>query len=404
MPQAYIGRQPIFDRNMDVYGYEMLYRSEKKVNAAEFFDGNLATSQVILNIFMEIGLENIVDNKPAFINLTREFVTGENSIPFGPEQVVLEILEDIDADEELVKSIIKLSNAGYTIALDDYVPNSGKDHLIEHVDIIKFELPAIPKDELASHVERLKQYDVKILAEKVETQEEHDHCLELGFDLFQGYFFCKPKVITTGRLPENKLAVMQLLTKMQDPEVEIKELEVLISQNISLSYKILRYINSAAFSLNTRIESIDRAISYIGLQTIKQWVIIMSLAGINDKPEEILETALIRSKMCEILSKKLNKGDTGSYTTTGLLSIIDALMDKPMQEVLDELPLADKINRALLEKTGDIGEILSSVILYEQGYFYSLEERGLDLDMMQKAYFEAIAWAKDIRSSFTSGN
>ncbi len=402
MPEAFIGRQPIFDRNMNVHGYEMLYRGEKKADSAEFFDGNHATSQVILNLFLEIGLENIVGDAPAFINLTKEFVTGEHAIPFGPDQVVLEILEDITADDTLVESIIRLSDAGYKIALDDFVPNSGRDHLIQHVDIIKMELPAIPLEELPEHVERFKKYNVKLLAEKVETQEEHDLCLELGFDYFQGYFFCKPKVISSGRLPENKLNVIRLLNKMQDPNVDLQEVEELISQNISLSYKILRYINSAAFALASRVESIDRAITYIGLGTIKHWVTIMSLAGIDDKPSEILETALIRSKMCALIAEAMHKRDISSYSTTGLLSIVDALMDKPMKEVLDDLPLAYEINKALLEKGGDIGEILSAVILYEQGYYYTLEEKGLDVDVMRSAYLEAIAWAQDIRKGIAS--
>lgn len=400
MPEALIGRQPIFDRDMNVFGYEMLYRSEKQSTHASFLDGNMATSQVMLNLFLEIGLEHIVGTAPAFINLTKEFITGEHTLPFGPEQVVLEVLEDITADTELENALIRLSNEGYSIALDDFVPGTGWDHMVQYVDFIKVEYPEIPRHELPILVERLKEFDVKLLAEKLETQEDHDHCMALGFDYFQGYFYCKPKVISSDRIPQNKLAVMTLLNKIQDPDISMNEVSELVKQNIALSYKILRYINSAAFSMRTKVESIDRAIGYIGLDQIKQWVTIMSLAGIDDKPLEIIETALIRSKMCEILARECAKSEIGKYSTVGLLSIIDVLMDKPMEKVLEQLPLASEINSALIEHYGDIGDILETVLLYEQGKVTELNSRDMDIEQLSSAYLKAVIWEQEIRQVF----
>lgn len=397
MPEALIARQPIFDRSLKVSGYEMLYRSEKQVNAANFPDGNTATSQVILNLFMEIGLENLVQNVPAYINLTREFVLGEHTIPFGPKQVVLEILEDITIDQKLEDAIIDLASQGYTIALDDFVPNKGWDHLIKHVQLIKMDISQISLHDLAFHMTEFKKYGVKILAEKVETQEEYDLCFELGFDLFQGYFFCKPQIVSSERLPENKMNVLSLVSAMQDPEVSIKEVAELITQNVSLSYKIIRYVNSAAFGIRNRIESIDRVITYIGLARIKHWVTIISLAGIEDKPSEIIDLTLIRSKMCELLAIEHKKSNPGSYAIAGLFSTVDALTDRPMEVVLHELHLAHEINDALLREEGEIGVILQAIKLYERAEYNRLKEMDMCIESMTDCFMQAIIWSREIR-------
>lgn len=397
MPEALIGRQPIFNRQMKVSGYEMLYRGEKEVNAANFPDGNTATSQVILNLFMEIGLDNIVGRVPAYINLTKEFITGEHKIPFGPKQVVLEILEDVEVDDEVESAIKALVKRGYTIALDDFVPGNGWDHLVEFVQMIKIEISQLSPQELAQCVRKYKEYNVKLLAEKVETPEEFELCSSLGFDYFQGYFFCKPQIICSERLPENKMNVLSLVKVMQDPEVSVKEVTDLITQNISFSFKIIRYVNSAAFDIRYRIESIDRVIAYIGLAKIKHWVTIMALAGIDDKPTEIIELTLIRTKMCERLAEKMGRKASGSYAIAGLFSTVDVLTDRPMEDILDELHLAHEINDALLKEEGEVGEVLKAVKLYERAEYSELKEMAMCIDIMTDCFMEAILWSREIR-------
>jgi EAL and modified HD-GYP domain-containing signal transduction protein len=399
MLNAFIGRQPIYNRDLEIYGYELLFRSGVGNNAADVTDGNSATSQVIINSFMEIGLENLVGEHRAFINLTKEFITGEFKVPFNPQQVVLEVLEDIEVNDETVNGLKMLERQMYQLALDDFEPNQNKERFLPYLKIVKLELPGMTQEEIMDSIYRFKKQGLLVLAEKVETEEEFEFCKESGADLFQGYFLSKPKIISGSRLPENHVALVQLLTKLQDMNTGISELEELISHDVSLSYKILKYINSAYFSLNSRVESIQRAIVYIGLSTIRQWVMIMALSGVNDKPEALLNTAILRSKMCELLAKSRLLRDLGSYSTIGLFSLIDALLDQPMEKLLNELPLSEKINSALLKEEGEAGDILRVVKAYEKGDWNSVESLGWSGDEIRPLYLEAISWTDSAREN-----
>jgi c-di-GMP-related signal transduction protein len=258
MSDIYIGRQPIYDRKLGVYAYELLFRAASD-NSAKFTDGDQATSDVIVNTFLEIGLDNIVGDRLAFINLTRAFFVGEHTISLPRDRVVLELLEDIEADEEVVSSVKRLSEQGYSIALDDFIYHESLQPLVQLADIVKIDIMAMDRDEIREHVKALRQHPLRLVAEKVETQEEHDYCMELGFDYFQGYFLAQPKVIQGRRLPNNRLAILKLLSRLQDPEITTKQLEELIAQDVAFSYRILRYVNSAAYAPPRKIESIHQA-------------------------------------------------------------------------------------------------------------------------------------------------
>jgi c-di-GMP-related signal transduction protein len=401
MLDAFIGRQPIYDRNLNVFAYELLYRNGIE-NIAHIVDGNQATSQIIINSFLDIGLDRIVGNYRAFINLPYDFVTGKNPLPYAPNQVILEILEDVKVDAEVIAGVRNLSRKGYLIALDDYVMNDERQLLLDYVDVIKVDLLASTMDQLGEHVKMLKPYNVKLLAEKVETQEEVEFCKSLGFDYFQGYFFCRPNIIRTNRAPANRLAIMRVLSKLQDPNADVKGLEELITHDVTLSHKVLRSINSAFYALPRVIESIHQAVVYLGNKAIKQLATLIILSGIDDKPHELVVTALIRSKMCELVAQKLYIENTESYSTAGLLSILDALMDKSMEDLLAQLPLSDEINNALLYFDGHIGHVLKCVIAYERGKWDEATNIALQAPELPDCYIEAIAWSNSISQEFTS--
>ncbi len=402
MPHIYLARQPIYDRKLDVYAYELLYRAADEENAPAGL-GDQATYTVLVNALTEIGLVELVGPHFAFVNLTRGFVVGDNPLPFSGNKIVVEVLEDIVADDEVVAGIKQLSAQGYMIALDDFIYDESLRPLVELADLIKIDLLALDRSQLIEQVEILKGFKVKLLAEKVETQEEFELCKMLGFDYFQGYFFCKPKVLKRRRMPANQLAVMQLLAKLQDPDVEIDVLGEVISNDVSLSYRLLRYVNSAMFSLPKKVESLRHAVVFLGLKTVKEMVMVLAMSDAKDKPHELLVTSLVRAKMCELLASSSALSNNEGCFVVGLFSVLDALLDMEMVKLLPSLSLSDEINQALLTHEGVAGEVLAAVIAYEQGQWDSPAMKRFEQEHINKAYFDALAWAGDVEASIRQG-
>ena len=395
MSEIFIGRQPIYDRKLGVYAYELLFRAAE-VNAAQITDGDKATSDVIINTFLEIGLDNIVSNRLAFINLTRPFFVNEHSISLPKDRVVLELLEDIEADEDVVAGVRRLSEQGYTIALDDFIYHESLQPLVKLADIIKIDIMALGKDDIRDHVQTLRAQPLKLLAEKVETQEEFDYCMDLGFDYFQGYFFAQPKVIRGQRLPNNRLAILKLLSQLQDPDITPQLMENLIAQDVAFSYRILRYVNSAAFAMPRKVESIQQAVVILGLQSIKSWTTLLAMSQVDNKPTELVVTAMVRAKMAEEMARSQQIENPESFFTVGLFSALDALMDNTMEEILTQLPLADHISDALLHRKGIHGEVLSCVLAYERGQWSSIKCDQLGKGQIRDCYLTALQWAGDV--------
>ncbi|PIQ27770.1 hypothetical protein COW36_07620 [bacterium (Candidatus Blackallbacteria) CG17_big_fil_post_rev_8_21_14_2_50_48_46] len=397
MSEVYVGRQPIFDRNLDVFGYELLYRSAD-LEQALFMDGNHATSVVISNTFLEIGLERLVGDKLAFINLTRPFLLGEFPIPLQPDKLVLEILEDIVLDQELVAAVHDLKQQGFTLALDDITDPVRLKALQGLASIVKVDLMQTDRAQVPSQVAFYKQTGVKVLAEKIETMEEFEWCESLGFDLYQGYFLSKPKVVKEKKLTGTKIVIMQLLAAMQKPDVEFQRIETIIQHDVALSYKLLRLINSAYYGMRSEIKSIKQALTLLGLRQIQSWVSLLLLSEAENKPSELIKTAMVRGKMCELLAETLEEPRPEIPFTIGLFSVLDALMDMSLEDILAQVPLAQDVKDALLEKTGPYGRILASVLAYEKADWAHVRIQGLNpLDVVD-CYMEAIEWAEELES------
>lgn len=396
MQDIYIGRQPIFDRDLEVYAYELLFRSGSLNQAADAnapFDGDRATSQVIVNAFIEIGLDQIVGNRRAFINLTRSFVTAATPLPFPQDRVVLEILEDIEPDAEVLAGLRTLAGQGYQMALDDFVFQEDRQALLEVAHIVKIDLMAVPRETLQAEVARLRRHDVRLIAEKVETHEDFEQCRELGFDYFQGYFLSRPNIVQGRQLPPNRLAVLQLLARLQDPQADAGDIERLVAQDVALSYKLLRYINSAFFALPKKIESIRQAVIYLGTRAIRTWVSLLVVAGLDDKPAALVAQAMQRARMCELLAQRARRPQPDAYFTVGLFSLLEALLDAPLESILDTLPFSDGIRDALLRQEGPYGEALACVIAYERGHFLKARFDRLGATEMTDTYLAATHWA-----------
>ncbi len=398
--QTVVARQPIFDRDLSIYAYELLYRGELRTedNSLSGKSGDSATSQVINDAFIDFGIEKVVGKHIAFLNMTRGHLIKGEPLPFAHDQVVLEILEDIAADVEVITAVEKLADQGYRIALDDFVFNESLWPLIKLADIIKIDILALSSEELEQHVSLLKQEDVKLLAEKVESQQQFEHCKALGFDYFQGFFFSRPSLIKDSPLPGSQLHILNLIAGLHDPKMDFDEIEELISHDVSLSYKLLKLLNSAAFALPQKVDSVKQGLVILGFDAIKAWTTLIALHSINPITPELTTLTLIRAKMCENLANDFNCKPETAFTV-GLFSTIEAMLLHPKDELLEALPLTAPVKQALLTQQGELGEMLKIVMLCEHGLWDNITPPPISIADFGEAYLNATQWAIDIQTS-----
>lgn len=397
---VFISRQPIYDHQMSVVGYELLYQSFADEDAAIDFDD--ATTEVLINSLIEIGLANIAEDKPAFVSISPKYLLGELPIALETDHVVLQISEAITNADQLSEQLQQLQQqSGFSLALDNFAFNSSSLAAAALADYIKIDISRLSQEELQQQLALLQPLPAKLVAEQVATQSDYQRCKELGFDLFQGYFFCEPNIIKGQRTPSSRLAILHLLAELQNPDVSFDDVEQLVAKDVSLSYRLLRYINSALYSLPRKVDSLRQAITILGLRAIKTWVTIIAQSKFDDKPYELMITSLIRARMCELLAQAL-QFQHDSVFVVGLFSTLDALLDKPMEEVLEQLPLTEEVNHAILYKDRTLGQILKYVIAYEQADWCSLPEIGIDNQTAKSAYLEAIQWTRQVGEEILS--
>lgn len=393
-----LARQPIFNRKMQVVAYELLSRNSS-FNWAVFDNGDSASSQVILHTFSDLSIEAVVGQHQAYINFTRTLLLSPP--PFNRDQLVIEVLENQLVDAEMLSSLKLLRQQGYIIALDDFVLSDSTRPLLAYADVVKLDVLQLSETQLHEHIAYLKPLGLTLLAEKVETYEMLDFCKEAGFDLFQGYFLERPQIIKGRKITESKQAVLRLLSVMHDPDVSISQVERLISQDPMLSYKLLRLVNSAAFALPRTIESLRQAITLLGLDIIKNWVNLLAMANLGDKPLELSVAALTRARMCAVIATAVHKENRqDAFFTVGLLSTLDAFMDQPMDSLLANISLSKELTEALLGHLGDEGKVLDIVEHYERGEWGMidwgyLEQNRISPDQLSRIYLEALRWVSE---------
>ncbi|MEI8132273.1 MAG: HDOD domain-containing protein [Leptolinea sp.] len=409
MSELLVGRQPILNRHKETIGYELLYRALQTDKTAKVKDGNTATSLVFLNTLFEMGLDSIVGPKLAFINFTRDFLVQDDLVQllteirpenFDPKKVVLEVLEDITLDNQLFQALHRFKEKNFIIALDDVASFNQIAPILDQglIDLIKIDLMATNRIILPDLVDSIKQYGILLLAEKVETPDDFSTCLRLGFDFFQGYFFYKPETIKDAKkkLDVSRLNLMRSLAATMDTKANFNTMDPIISQDVGLSYKLLRLVNSGYYSLADQVKSIQQAIALIGLQQLRSWLLLLMMASVDDKPHELTSIALQRAKMCEMLSKSLGEKQAESYFLIGLLSVLDAIMDIPMVQVVESLSLTPEITDALVNRRGKLGMVLTSVIATEGGNWDYVLQFGIKPDVWRNIYFESVKWSNII--------
>jgi c-di-GMP phosphodiesterase len=394
---VFVGRQPIFNRQKDVFGYELLYR-DGQANMAQVVDGDEATARVMVNTFLELGIDQIAGTAQAFMNLTGNFFLSHNYKVLPTRNVVLEVLESIEPTPLIMQALAQARQHGYQIALDDFIVKDSHRQLLEVADFVKVDILALTREELLEQIQVLKQYPVRLLAEKVEDQNVFELCHKLGFEYFQGYFFCKPQIVEGIKLSSNRMAILLLLAKLQDPDVEIKDLEELVENDLSLSLKLLRYVNSASVGLPRAVNSIAQAVGMVGTERMRQWASLLVLANTGGKPSELMRVALIRGRMCQELSRIPGATPSQAFTV-GLFSVLDAYFDCEMKVLLENLPLSSEIRLALIEKQGPLGEILTCVMLYERGEWNTLENGRFEPQVLREGYFQSAEWANEVMNT-----
>jgi EAL and modified HD-GYP domain-containing signal transduction protein len=399
MPDLYVGRQPIFNRKWRTHAYELLFRSGIE-NQANVICEDAATSRVLVNALSEIGLDKLVGSHQAFINVTDKHLLDSDLATMLPKQCVLEILETVEPSPEIIASVQRLSEAGYQIALDDFEYSEAMIPLLEIADLVKLDVRLLQEEGVKKHLDHLGRFDVKLLAEKVETPLEFETYQAMGFDYFQGFFFARPSVVQVKAIPANKLAIMELISKVNDPEIGLSELGEVISRDASLSVKTLRYVNSPAVGLASEVSSVNQALVLLGLDIIRQWVMILTLRGIDleDKAPELFVVMLTRAKFCQLIAQKTGLENPSSQFTIGLLSAIDVLMDAPMDQLIEPLPLTEEVKSAVLNFEGEGGDILRTAIGMEQGMLNDIVFDRLGMEQLNGAYLEALQWADEVYS------
>jgi EAL and modified HD-GYP domain-containing signal transduction protein len=388
-----VARQPILDRSGSLLGYELLFR-EPNSDSAEVLDDRAATSTVILDGLFDVGLLDVVGEHVAYVNVSREFLLSVRPPPLPATRVVLELLEDQLVDDALLGVLDDLVADGFTIALDDFRRTPATERLLRYASIVKVDVLEHTDrtlEDLVSHL-RANYPGLTLLAEKVETRSEWVRCRVLGFDAFQGYYFARPSSLQRSRLPTQGLASLSTMVELSATE-DFDELHRIITRDAGLSMRLLRYANSAYVSLPRRVGSVQEGLAWLGAATVRRFAMMVALANAHDAPNELLVTALVRARMCQLLSGAGEGAAGESYFTVGLFSVADALADAPMQLVIEQLPFRYDIADALLYRNGKLGDLLSGVIAYQRGDFHAASELIACQPGVEQIYRQAIAWA-----------
>lgn len=393
---VYVARQPIFDRNMNIYGYELLYRRSRK-NVYEGIDDNQATASVIHNAFLSMHFEELTGGTKAFINFSNDMLVSEVPMLLPKKSIVVEVLETVEINDELIAACQKLRDAGYIIALDDFHFNKSFIPLLELAHIVKLEFPVVNLDLQKALIQKYK-HKIKFLAEKVETREEYKLALDMGYDYFQGYFFSKPAVIHSKDIKSLNVSHIQILAELENKEINFKKLDRIIQGDIGLSYKLLKLANSAFLGTSTKITSIKQALVRIGTKEFRKWVYLLMLQSAETvENRESLRTCLIRGRFMEQLAIETGEYDKkASYFLTGSFSEIDSILNRDMAQVLDELALSTDVKEALLGENNAIKEMLDKVIGFERDTIWTLEKSrvgALAPDRVMDTYIAALSWA-----------
>lgn len=396
----HIARQPILDERGRVFGYELLYRRDADDTTCTA-DGNLASARVLTEAVLDFGLETLTNGRMAFFNVTRSLLLSKIETLVPPDDVVIEVLESVEIDKDVIEVCRDLHARGYRLALDDFVEGSPAEVLLPHVAFVKVDVLSTPADKIETLAARLKPSGVRLLAEKVESREVFERTRSAGYSLFQGFYFCRPVIQHGAALPSQQLAYLRLLAALSKPDLMTIEVERLVKQDVSLSLRVLRSVNSAAYGIRTEIKSIGQALVLLGIEPIRKWTMVWCLAGLTSGAiPELATLALLRGRACELLGDDLPNTDSSELFLVGLFSLLDVMLSRTMTDALEGLPLSAGASAALLGQPNTMRGVLDSVVAYERAEWNEASSLatscGLEASAVADAYTNALKWAQEV--------
>ncbi|ENM5732072.1 EAL domain-containing protein [Vibrio mimicus] len=399
MKYSYVARQPILDREKSTIGYELLFRDGPK-NTFPDIDPEQATSRLLSDHFLTAHYSTL-GNHLGFVNFPYQSLINMVPTLFPVKSLVVEILEDCPPTSELLEAIKKMALLGYKIALDDFIPSNEWKAFLPFISIIKFDIRLVPIPKAKLFINKLRSTKIEFLAEKVETYEEFELAKQAGFHYFQGYFFSKPEIIQRKALQPSFLTIVSLLKEVAKPEVDYREIEAIVAKDISLSYKLLTYVNSSA-TVSSKIQSFRQALVYLGQQKLRKFISLVAIASTQDsKPDYLYNLAILRARFCEMLSERVSTQiSPGTGFLTGMFSLLDSLLDQPLDAIVKEMPIEEEVKLALTESKGILGQILELNKAYEMADWGQVIALAQSLNLPSEAptecYIEAVKWTADL--------
>jgi len=394
---TYIARQAILNKNKELHAYELLFRDGDD-NCFPNIPPDEATSKILTDSHLDLGLEDISAGKPVFINFHQDTLLHHFPTSLDPKKVVIEVVESVEPNAELVQACKSIKKLGYTIALDDHDFDPKWDVLLPYIDIIKVDIVECDEQALMDNIDKYVESKIKLVAEKIETIQEFETYRDIGFDYFQGYFFAKPEIIKQKKLPTSKLSLIELITASTSTDFDLEKINTIIQRDVSLSYKLLRFINNPLINKYNVISDLRHALNYMGQIEVKKFVALLALANLGDnKPVELIHLSLVRAKFCDLLGQAKsfsNNPPTGFLV--GLFSLLDALLDRPMQDIVEKLPIGKDIKAALCGRENELKQFLDLIRAFENGHWKNIanisKQLSLDLKMTQAFYNESLKW------------
>lgn len=395
----YVARQPIFTIEKNIFGYELLFRLGLE-NAFPDIDGDIATSNVLANTFFSFEFKEILGDKPGLINFTKELILQKTPLLFPQQHIIIEVLENIEPDKDIIEALELFKEKGFNIALDDFIYHEKFKPMMELCRIIKFDLFETPLESLSEIVRDIQtNYDITLLAEKVETYEEFKLAKEMGFKLFQGYFFAKPEILSKKEISSNQVIKLKLISEAGRKELDLNKIGDMIKKDVAVSFKLLKFINSAYFNRPTPINTIKDAITFLGVDELRKFINVVAVSDLNEnKPNELIRASVIRARMCEQCGSIIKTHfTTDELFTLGLFSSMDAMLDSEMEQILKNISFSDKIKTALLGQDKNFKKIVNIVINFEKGSwdssFYKIISNTPIEKKLPEFYLDAIRMA-----------
>ena len=403
--QVFVARQPILNRERRVYGYELLFRDgSATAGAAAEPAGDQSSARVISDALLSIGLDTLTDGRRAFVSVSRRLLLGGVPTVLPADRVVLELGADIEADREVLDTCRELKQAGYTFAIDDFVPNDWTMDLVPLASFLKIDYPAQANPEAQERILGLHvSGGPTLIAKKIETMDLFERALKQGYTYFQGFFFGRPLIAQGREVPGHQVANLRLMRALYSPDLTVHQLEELIKHDASLCYRILRTVNSAAYMLQQPVQSIRQALVLLGRDTVRRWASLWALAGLNEKAHsELVIMSTVRGRCCELLAARHGDEAAGEAFLAGMCSLLDAILERPMADIIKDLPLDQETRDALMGQDNATRRLLDCVIAYENGRWDDCARLatllGSDPAHLPAAFGQALKWSRELRA------